>query len=51
MQKQEANTTQRGKKSKETHTGAYYGQTFQSQWQKILKIQKKSDVSYMWGPL
>lgn len=50
MQMQEANTMQEGKKI-QTHIGAYYGQTFQSQWQKILKIQKKSDVSYMLGDL
>lgn len=51
MQIQEANTMQGGKKSKETHIGTYYDQTFQSQWQKILKIKKKSDLSYIWGPL
>lgn len=31
MQIQEANTMQGGKKSKETHIGTYYDQTFQSQ--------------------
>lgn len=30
-QMQEANTMQGGKKSKETHIGTYYDQTFQSQ--------------------